>query len=136
MSGEPEQSGDGMTGNRVDFNSARGVLALWGGWVLAILAWLLHLRVSYGAVGWYCREQRELSPVLVSVGLNLWTLVCALLAVAGILLARRNLRSVGAADDAGRRSRFMGWSGYLMSLFFLAVILVQGLPNLVLGPCQ
>ena len=120
----------------VDFNSATGLLALWGGWGLAILAWVLHLTVSYGVVGWYCQGQQGLDPGLVSIGLNLWTLLTALLAGAGIALARRNLRASGKAAGPRGRSRFMAQSGYWMSLFFLAVILVQGLPNLFLGPCQ
>ena len=125
-----------MDRKATDFNSATGILALWGGWGLAILAWILHLSVSYVVVGWYCQGEQELSPRLITVGLNLLTLLTALLAGAGSVLAHRNLRAARKGVGPRERSRFMARSGYLMSLFFFAVILVQGLPNLFLGPCQ
>lgn len=124
-----------MAKKRVDFDSAGGLLALWGGWGLGILAWLLHLMVSYGVVGWYCREERGPDPRFISLVLNGLTMGCGLLAVAGIVLAGRNLRDA-RRTEAGRRSRFMAHSGFLMSLLFLAIILMQGVPNLFLEPCQ
>ena len=104
------------------------------GWGLGILAWALHLGLSYGVVGWYCREPRNIAAGEISLGLHAITLLCALLALTGIALARRNLRVARQASHR-ERSRFMAWSGLISGCFFLVVILVQGWPNLWLEPC-
>ena len=109
----------------------------WGGWAVATVAWVLHLIVSYSVVEWYCRRGGDIEPERVTLALNGLTLITALMAAAGIWLAWHNLRRVRQAGEDGRsRARFMAVSGILISTFFLVVILVEGIPPLVLGPCQ
>lgn len=121
---------------RAEFNDSTGVLRLWGGWGLAILAWALHLGVSYGIVGWYCERGRDIAPQTIEMILHGVTLITAFMAVTGIFLAWRNLQEARRSADARSRSRFMAFAGVLSSSLFLFIILVQGLPILVLELCQ
>lgn len=117
-----------------------GTAALWGGWALGAGAWALHLGISYGLVEWYCHTETGIAPGTIYWTLNGTTLFCVTLALLGIVLARRNTRRAkpqSAATEAGvERKRFMGQAGALLSLLFLGIILMQGVPNFFLGPCQ
>jgi hypothetical protein len=117
-----------------------GPLALWSGWGLAVAAWVLHLMSSYSLVEWYCHSGTDFPPGALYWTLNGITLLAAALALTGIILAWRNARRAGpdtstTAEGPGR-SRFMAITGIMISIFFLGIILMQGLPNFVLGPCQ
>lgn len=123
-------------------NTARrpGTVALWGGWGLAAAGWALHLGVSYGMVEWYCHSDTGMSPDTIYRALNATTLVSVSLALLGIILAWRNARRTApentATPEGFERKRFMAIAGMLLSLLFLGIILMQGLPNFILEPCQ
>lgn len=122
--------------NRAEFNDSRGLFRLWGGWLLAILGWVLHLGLSYGLIEWYCQRSRDLAPHTLRTILHGITLVAALMAITGLVLAWRNLRTVRRSPDARDRSHFMAVAGVLSSTLFLGIILAQGLPIMILELCQ
>lgn len=118
-----------------------GTGRLWAGWFIAIAAWSLHLFLSYSLVEWYCRNTAAISSVNAKILLHSLTALCFLLALYGGWLAWSSMRQLqnrkNALDNAFFiRSLFMAKSGILLSLFLAAVILVQGLPNLVVPPCH
>lgn len=117
-----------------------GPIALWGGWAIAAVAWALHLVISYTVVEWYCHSETGIAPGTIYWILNGTTLVTVVLALASAVLGWRNLRRVrpAKARDTERlgRQRFMALTGIMLSLFFLSIILVQGMPNFFLRPCQ
>lgn len=121
-------------GNDARFTAPPPVLALWAGWGLPVLAWMLHLNASYLLVGWVCETGRV--QVLHGV-----TLGCLLVAIAGVLIAWRNWHVAGRQwpDGSGgprMRSRFMGALGVFMGLLFTAIVAAQGLPNFLVPPCS
>lgn len=122
--------------SRAEFNDARGVFRLWGGWLLAILGWVLHLGLSYGLVGWYCERGQGTAPQTIKAMLHGITIAAALMAATGLVLAWRNLQSVRRSQDARDRSRFMAIAGVLSSTLFLCIILAQGVPIMILELCQ
>lgn len=121
---------------RAEFNDAKGVSRLWGGWGLAIFGWVLHLGLSYGLVGWYCERGQTTATHTIKTLLHGVTLVAALMALTGLVLAWRNLQTVRRSPDARERSRFMALAGVLSSTLFLGIILAQGVPIMVLELCQ
>lgn len=116
------------------------VARLWAGWALPAGGWGFHLLSSHALVEWYCNSGAELSPDGVQWLLRGITALALLLALAGTLLARQTMTRTG--DTATSRAegqalrRFMGVCGLFLGVLFLAIILVQGLPSLVLEPCQ
>lgn len=117
-----------------------GTVALWGGWALAAVAWALHLGISYGMVEWYCHTETGIAPDTIHWVLNATTVITVALALLSMALSWSNARRVGsdtaATKEGEERQRFMSTSGMMISLLFLSIILMQGLPNFFLGPCQ
>lgn len=124
----------------MNFNRAGGIAVLWAGWWLAGAAWALHLAIGWTVVDWYCHNRTGISAASISWILNLVSLTAIAMAGAGIVLAWRNRRRLGQGAEGGQnpldRSGFMARAGILISCFFLGIILMQSLPNLILGPCQ
>lgn len=115
------------------FTQRTGLVMLWGGVLLAPIAWVLHQQSCYLLVYWAC-ESRQMFVF------HLITLVLLLLAGGGTYLAWRCWHGSGPewADEGGSvadRSRFMALSGLLMSGLFTLVILAQWIPTLMVDPC-
>lgn len=114
---------------------------LWAGWLVAVAAWGLQLFLSYGLVELYCRNQGIATPATIKLILHGLTGGMFILAFYGGWLAWRTEQSLaqGMKDEGSgtgvQRSRFLARSGIMFSAFLAAVILVQGLPNLVFEPC-
>ena len=106
--------------------------ALWAGLVAGPAAWAGHLLVTYFFDEKSCKlgPQRDVKGVLVAL-----TAAAAVVCGAGIAVSVRSLRVLGAGDVEGApplgRQRFMALSGLAMSVLFLLLVLVQGVPNLV-----
>lgn len=113
-----------------------GLAALWAGWWLAAVAWIIHLGASYTLVDWFCHNDTSLSPGTIIAVLHGLTLFTAALALAGAALAWRNrLLIVRTGPDGNGRKRFMSIGGLVFSLFLTVIILVEGIPNFILRPC-
>lgn len=115
--------------------SGRQLAGLWFGVLGPPVIWAARLMTAYALVPRSC-EPGGLTAM------NAVTLV----ALAGSLLAGfvafRSWRGAGeAADGDGTagllagRTRFLGFVGMLSSLLFSAVIVAEGLANLMVDPC-
>lgn len=115
------------------FDEPAGIGELWFGLLAGPAAWLVHLNVSYALVRYVCASG---SGWLLHLG----TLAMLALAAAGVLVALRSWRRIdeptvtGGAGTLGR-TRFMALGGMALSGFFLLVILLAWLPDLILSPC-
>ena len=111
----------------------KGLLALWGGVLIAPAAYFLQLCVAYGLVYWVCRSGSSFVITLV-------TLLALALCVFGGFLAWRSWQKVGAeySDDKGdavNRTRFMAVGGLVLSALFFVSILAQEIPNWIVEAC-
>jgi hypothetical protein len=107
--------------------------ALWFAFLAPPLAWSAHLLASYPLVSVACRLQTTWP-------LHLITAATALIAAAAALTGWRCYQQVRAGGPAGlgdafARARFMAVAGVALGLFFVFVILVEGLPPLLHDPC-
>ena len=98
--------------------------ALTGG----VVWWALHLVVSAALVPASCTHQ--LSWVL-----NVITLVTAVGALTAIAAAQLVRHRGGAVAVANGRNAVLGLIALLFNVMSLALILLEGVPNLVLSPC-
>jgi hypothetical protein len=108
-------------------------LASWTAALAGPVAFAVNHEVMYLLVPAGCRAGSE-TPVHLSAGL------AALAVLAGMALARRNLRvaaACGSDSAAGGdpRTRFLAILGLGSGVLFLVVILSQWMPTLFLGPC-
>ncbi|NIM39877.1 MAG: hypothetical protein GTN84_01760 [Hydrogenophaga sp.] len=101
---------------------ADSVPRLWAAWALPMLSWFVHLNASYLLVDWTCRHGAGL--------LHAVSLICLLLALAGMVLAWR------AARVDRERSRFLGRVGLFAGGLFAAVIAMQALTGFLVPPCH
>lgn len=111
-------------------HSGPGLLALWFGILGPPLVWIARLSASYTLVPFVCRTGWLWL-------LNGITAVSLLVAVIAGLVAYRSWRA-GRGDlngGAGARTRFMGLLGMLIATLFSAVIVAEGLANVLVAPC-
>lgn len=113
-----------------------GLVWLWFGFLGPPIIWAVRFMVAYALVPEACSAAGLLA-------LNVVTLV----ALAGTMLAgvvaarswRRTRGEHGAQDDPGRtawrRARFMALAGIFTSALFTAVIVAEGLANVLVDPC-
>lgn len=116
-----------------DRSNQVGSLRLWYAILGGPAAWTAHLLVSYGFVYVACGTGWIFL-------LYLTTLVAATMALGAGVVAWRIWRPSHHGEQALRlrsvaRQGFMGFLGLLMSILFFVIILVEGVPPLVLGPC-
>jgi hypothetical protein len=122
MSAASPALGSRRPGQRADL----GVRRPYGLWFAAFAgpaAWTAHNLGSTALVPVACAATDV--PVLHAV-----TLLTALVAAAGVVVA---LRARARTRVGGRR--FVAGTAALIDAFFLFVVLVEGVPTLVLGPC-
>jgi hypothetical protein len=105
------------------------------GLLVAPVAWLLHLQVSYLLAVFTCGSEWEFLKHMV-------TLLTLILAAIGGWTAWRSWQRTGREwpkkDEGGivGRSRFMAASGVALSALFFLVIIAEGLPNFFLNACM
>jgi hypothetical protein len=109
-------------------------LLLWGGLFAGPVAFLLNLQVSYMLVPWACSTGHHFVLYLAMLG-------ASLISALGGLGAWRGWQQMGkgwpdGSGGTGSRNRFMAVMGITLSIFFLLIILAQGIPNFILNPCQ
>lgn len=114
------------------------VRTIWWCSGLAVVAWGLHLFVSYSLVEWYCRNQETMSNASMKLLLHGLTLALGLVAVACTVVSRnyssRLKREKGGSQKAGR-AKFMASFSTVFCGSMVAIILVQGIPNWVVALC-
>lgn len=104
---------------------------------LAMLAWALHLFISYSFVEWHCQNTDVMTHSTAKRILHGFTAVLAVVAFACTALCIKAGRHMHQADDpvGARRQRFMLRFATLLSAFLGAAIAVQSLPNLLVDLC-
>jgi hypothetical protein len=122
-----------MSASEHYFTDARGLLSLWAGVLLAPLAFLLNLQVTYMLVALECDNATP--------WLHASSLLMLLLALGGGWLAWRDWRRTGGGrpGDGGGvvpRSRFLAVMGLMTSALFALIILMQWVAVLLLQPCR
>jgi len=112
----------------------RRTLALAAGFFLAPFAWALQLLINYSITSTVCANGQHWLLHVVS-------LVAGLIALVGVLIARRVWTRLtsgstleGDARETGRR--FLALAGLGMSAFFVLAIFAADLPNWWLSACQ
>ncbi len=121
--------------------------ALWFAFLGAPLAWALNLVAGYSVQATVCDTVGENARIL---GLQsaraipvLLSILAAIVAAAGVMIAYRSWRETGTGEEnpeatvpaAVGRSWFMAFAGLVSSLIFLLAILLIGITEVVLGPC-
>lgn len=116
------------------YTSGRGLAELWTGFLLAPLAWALHLSVSYFLADVACEGGWLLLLPGASVLFGAAALAGAWFAWTGF---QRTGREWPHGDDGGvvMRSRFLAVGGLLLSAISLLLIVAQTIPLLFLRPC-
>lgn len=118
------------------FRSPRGQAMQWVAVLAGPLAWFAHLSFSYLLVLHVCKADAQLGAWL----LHLFTLGGAGVAAGGALIGWRHWRRAHGPDDGAQaealqRARFMALAAIGFGLFFLAVMLLGEVANLVYDPC-
>jgi hypothetical protein len=131
MNGEPVHAAEAER----RYTSARGLLELWAGILIAPLAWSLHLSAGYFLSNVICESRWNLAFLIVSA-------IFLAMALTGVSYARSNYRNTGRewprgdADGILIRSRFLAVSGMLLSGLCVLLIVAQTIPMLALEPCR
>jgi hypothetical protein len=115
------------------FVEPRGLLTLWGGFLIPPVAWVLHHQFSYLYTYHACNSG------------NMWlfhagTLLLLLFAASGSFLAWRAWKDTGQRwpDEGGAvadRSRFMALGSLILGGLFVLLILAQYIPTFIVDPC-
>jgi len=111
-------------------------LRLWLSAFAPVLAWALHVSVSYAFVELYCQQLATMGDRAALAILSLFTAAMLLLAIAGCVRCYQNRRAICLAPENQRRGLFVATSGLLLGIFMVASILMQTLPLLVVPPCM
>ncbi len=125
---------DTKTADPSQFTKQSGRFALWIGPVIAPLAWLTDLQLSFAADRTACTSQS-------SMLLHLATIISLAVALLGVWLTWRTWKKAGEqwpGEEEGvvPRSCFLAFVGFGVNVLFVAAILAQSVPKLMLNPCQ
>jgi hypothetical protein len=117
-----------------EFERAGGIFALWAGFLVAPLAFLLNLQISYMLAPWACSTGHTSWLHVASFGSLLLALLGAFIAWRSWQKAGRGWRSDGGSAVA--RGRFMAIVGLMNGGLFSLIILAQWAADFIIGPCQ
>jgi hypothetical protein len=122
-----------MTDTRTTVAEGGRIVTLWTGLLLAPVAFLLNLELSYLAVPVSCARGSALSLHLVHGA-------CLLLALTGAAVAWRSWSAVGlgwpSAGEVTAWDRFLAGLGLGGSALFVLTIVAQWVPTFILHACQ
>jgi hypothetical protein len=110
-------------------------LMLWAAFFAGPFIWLLSFGARWSLSGWVCAFQHW-KPALFVIAL----VSIAILAGSG-LMAWSEWQKVGRempgeSGGAVARSRFLAFSGIVLCVFSILVIIAQAIPEVVLGVCE
>ena len=117
---------------------------LWAGVLLAPAAWSVAELVGYFLVARACDRGPAAGAARAGVTQDIVAVVLGIIAVAGLVIAIANLRSVGDVGDREMpgvptvrgRARFMALAGVVMSSLFVLGIVFFALPPLFVNWCN
>ena len=111
-----------------------GLMLLIGGFLLAPLAWLLDLQISYAVLKWACANDRRDLVLLIPLG------SLALIGVGSWMSWSCWTKLRGTANqDGGQmedRSYFLAIAGLAMNAVFALLIVTSYAPRYFLSPCE
>jgi hypothetical protein len=106
----------------------RRVDALLGGPVW----WATHLGGTYWLIPRACEWGTEWPLHLLTVAM---VALCGRAWLSAVQILRAARQADPATDPTARRDVYLGWLGILLSVFFGAVTLYEGVPSVILNPC-
>jgi hypothetical protein len=117
---------------------------LWAGVLLAPAAWTVAELLGYFLVARACDRDPPSGVAHAGITQDVVAVLLGVIAVAGLVLAISNLRSVGDVGDrempgvptARGRARFMSLAGVVMSSLFVLGIVFFALPPLFVNWCN
>jgi len=117
---------------------------LWAGVLLAPAAWTVAELLGYFLVARACDRDPPSGVAHAGITQGVVAVLLGVIAVAGLVLAISNLRSVGDVGDrempgvptARGRARFMSLAGVVMSSLFVLGIVFFALPPLFVNWCN
>lgn len=96
---------------------------------LAPAAWFVHINAMPALVPYVCETGATWT-------LHVTTLLCATVALVGVVACHRLRRAASDADaEDGRRLRTWGTAGEVVAWFFLALTLAEHVPVFFLSAC-
>ncbi|MBE2270472.1 MAG: hypothetical protein IAE80_19705 [Anaerolinea sp.] len=110
---------------------------LWFGVGAGVIVWALHFFAIYVLVDQVCRGNWQVNAQVVSLVLTV--IGVAIVALATLLSFRswRKLRADGEAYDAAHeRYRFMSFSGAVLGVTFIALMILTFVPTFVVPTCR
>ena len=111
-----------------------GLMRLMGALLLAPLAWLLDLQISYALVKWSCAHDRPEVLLLVSLGSLALIGGAAWLSWSALRILRGDGRLEGGRMED--RSYFLALAGLAMSGIFALLVVTSLAPRYLLSPCE
>ena len=111
-----------------------GLTMLIASFLLAPVAWLLDLQVSYAMVKWACETDRRWMLMLTPIG----SLSLIAVGTAMAWSCWTKLRDVGEQEGARMedRSYFLAMAALAMNALFALLILTSVAPRYFLSPCE
>lgn len=129
---------DRVISDKHELHGGRGpihvLLSIWAGLFAGPLAWAIHLMASFGTVEWTCETGNAWLHHAVTAGV-------LVIALAGGFVSWRTWRHTGRATETSGpgprgRNHFLALAGVAVSAFFILIIVVSEIPNLLLHPCS
>jgi hypothetical protein len=111
-------------------------LLLWFAILAAPAAWSAHLSVEYFLTTAECQlSAGDMGPLMAATTAGLFALAFAGL-YAGVVALRRTSGATHTEDTELRRRHFMARSGVLLSILFIAGLVMATIPLIFLEPCN
>ncbi|MCB5187501.1 hypothetical protein LG200_05705 [Methylobacillus caricis] len=125
-------------------NPSFALALLWICIIAGPVSWGMQLSVAYPILDWSCREEQLIPVHIVSAIAFLMAASSAYLSWHNLQL-HKTLARINETPESHKRGsesesempprQFMALAGFMLSLFFLLVIVIQWLPVLLLDPC-
>lgn len=127
-----------------EHNPSFALALLWVCILAGPVSWSLQLSVAYPILDWSCREEQLIPVHAATIAAFLFSAASAYLSWHNLQL-HKTLARINENPQSHKRGsesesempprQFMALAGFMLSLFFLLVIVIQWLPVLVLDPC-
>jgi hypothetical protein len=117
------------------FESAWGRAVLFTGCIGAPVLWASQMQTNYGLVEWACEHNKRIVLQWINVGFFLAAIACGLISL--WIWFRVGPHWPRTEDEGTRaRTRLLAVIGVFSALLFCLLILAQGIPIILFGPCE